>query len=287
MKRIALLVLLALGLFAGACASDTSPPCSDGECTAIENGDVILAADIVLPPGPGPHPVLVMVHGSGRGTRDAFSGAVGAYLSQGIGVARYDKRGVGDSTGTFRDVRVSNSEEVFEYLASDLRAVAAHLATMPSIDPDRIGAIGVSQAGWIMPLAAESSPHISYMVSISGAASSVGVSDFFDEMAEGGPDATVDSNAIAGFDGEHGFDPRPTLESMSIPALWIYGGKDQSNPTVNDIGILTAIRDGQHKDFTIEVFANADHDLIDVTTGQPVNAQRVVNTWLRDQVGSG
>ena len=38
-----------------------------------------------------------------------------------------------------------------------------------------------------------------------------------------------------------GFDPRPVLEELDIPVLWLYGGRDQSNPTANDISIIEEI----------------------------------------------
>ncbi len=65
-----------------------------------------------------------------------------------------------------------------------------------------------------------------------------------------------------------------------MPALWIFGGRDLSNPTANDVAILNRIQTQLGKDFTIHIFANADHNLIDVTTGRPADAQQIVNRWL-------
>ena len=65
-------------------------------------------------------------------------------------------------------------------------SIVDYLLGRADIDPTRISLLGVSQAGWIMPLAAVRDPDIAFMISTSGAASSVGVSDYFDRIAESG-----------------------------------------------------------------------------------------------------
>lgn len=277
-------LLLAAIIALSACASEVkAEPCASGECIPIRNGDVVLAAELDLPPGPGPHPVIVMIHGSGRGTRQNFASVVDTYRSIGVGVLRYDKRGAGESTGRFRDATANNSIEVFNLLAADVLAIVDHLVTEPRVD--RVGLLGVSQAGWIMPLAASRSPHIAFFISISGAASSVGVSDHYDRIAEDSTQTEI-TEALANFDGDHGYDPVQDLESLTIPALWIYGARDLSNPTVNDVEILERIKTDLDKDFTIHIFDRADHALNDVNSGQPVNAQSVANRWLTENVTS-
>ena len=138
---------LLLGLILLACGGRTVEPCV-GNCIPIPSGDRTLAAELELPAGLGPHPVLVMIHGSGRGTRHDFAGVVDTYRSIGVGILRFDKRGVGESTGRFRDVTAANSIEVFDLLAADVLAVIEHLATQPRCRlradrPDR------RQPGWL------------------------------------------------------------------------------------------------------------------------------------------
>ncbi len=277
-------LLVASVVAIAACTSSTPEPCTEGECIPIPSGEVTIAAELVLPSGAGPHPVLIMVHGSGRGTRQDFAGVVNTYRAAGFGTLRYDKRGAGDSTGRFRDVTAGNSIEVFDLLASDVLAIASYLAAEPAVDPDRIGLLGVSQAGWIMPLAAARSNVTAFIVSISGTASTVGVSDHYDRIAEDTATGRI-AEELASFEGVHGYDPVPTLESLDVPALWIYGARDLSNPTANDVQILERIRTELGKDFTIEVFENANHGLTDVDTGRPVDAQSVVNRWLAEHGG--
>ncbi len=86
------------------------------------------------------------------------------------------------------------------------------------------------------------------------------------------------------FSGVHGFDPRSVLEQLAIPAVWVYGGRDTSNPTDRDIQILEEIRAQHGSDFTICLFPNADHGLNDVVNGGPAPAsQECVDPWLTER----
>src|SRR5262249_48498691 len=124
---------------------------------------VRLAGLLTVPLGPGPHPALVVVHGSGPGTRSQPVIEVDRFARQGIAVLAYDKRGCGTSTGDWRLVD-------FEVLAEDVLAGVRSLCHDRRIRADKIGLWGISQAGWIIPLAASRSPDGAVIVPISGAA---------------------------------------------------------------------------------------------------------------------
>ena len=73
----------------------------------------------------------------------------------------YDKRGVGGSTGDWKT-------ESFDDLAGDALAAYSYLRTRPDIDRSQIGLLGLSQAGWVMPLAAVRAQDVAFLISISG-----------------------------------------------------------------------------------------------------------------------
>ena len=271
---------LILGLVLAACGggSPTVEPCVD-DCIPIPSGDITLASQLELPPGPGPHPILVVVHGSGRIERGLFNCETSPWLARGVGLLCFDKRGVGQSTGRYRNVVPRTSVEVFPVLAGDVVAVVNYLAEMPEIDTGRIGLLGASQAGWIMPLAASLSGEIDFIISISGATSSVGISDRFDIIAESDRSEEEIAADLASFNGTHGFDPRSVLEELEIPVIWLYGGRDQSNPTANDISIIEEIIAERGSEFTIEFFPNADHQLLDADTDVPINTFTPLFAW--------
>lgn len=110
------------------------------------SGDLTLRGKLVTPPGPGPFPVVVVVHGSGRDSAvDAYSTPY-LFASHGIAALVYDKRGTGGSEGTYT--------QNFHVLARDVVAAVDWLRERPEIDPSRIHLAGYSQGGWIAPLAA-------------------------------------------------------------------------------------------------------------------------------------
>lgn len=277
------IILILIATVTLSCGDDDS---ASPNFIPIEVDGAVLAAELDLPSGNGPFPAMIMVHGSGEVDRHLFKGSAQNYVRLGIAVLRYDKRGVGQSSGFYYDVNAASSASVFPILADDVKSIASFLAEHPEIDPKRIGLIGSSQAGWIMPLAAVGSADISYMVSISGATSSVGISDYFDAIAEGNLSEEEIAEALDNFNGIHGFDPKLSLEEMGIPALWVYGGEDKSNPTANDIAIIESIKEGSDKDYTVHLFPNLNHDLLDVNTNQTIpETQICVNDWLVMKLG--
>lgn len=134
------------------------------EAVSFASGTERLAGVLLLPPGKGPHPVLVLVHGSGATDRNNVLPITQFLLGHGMALLGYDKRGVGESTGG--DWKTASLDE----LAQDAATAAAFLKTRREIDPKRIGVLGVSQGGWVAPLAASRSKDISYVISVSGPA---------------------------------------------------------------------------------------------------------------------
>ena len=192
------------------CGNDSNSTASSDDFIAIRSGAVTLAGALELPSGDGPHPAIAIVHGSGRASRHTFEGAARLYASLGFATLTYDKRGVGQSSGQYRDVNAGNSIEVFDVLADDAVAVVEFLKTHPKVRTDKIGLLGPSQAGWIIPLAASRSSDIAFIVCVSGAASTVGVSDFYDQIAEQNLSDEQIAEALSNFSGTHGFDPVPS-----------------------------------------------------------------------------
>ena len=116
----------------------------------FESGELSLRGKLVLPNEPGPHPLVVTVHGS-----EAYS-AVDYYFmpyllaAHGIAAVAYDKRGTGESTGKYT--------QDFFALAADAAAAAEWAKRDKEVDANRINLMGFSQGGWIAPLAAKNIP---------------------------------------------------------------------------------------------------------------------------------
>ena len=220
------------------------------------------AATLSLPPGAGPFPAVAMVHGSGPRTRDEFD-IFSAYLVlNGFAVIADDKRGVGESRGTFPgDLGRAGTVDL---LARDAQAEVGLLAKLPQVDPRRVGLFGDSQAGWISALAASRDPAVHWMISNSGPTTTVGETDYWGSLA--GESESPPSGTRAQMlqevrqAGRSGFDPVPSLRKLAIPALWMFGADDRNVPTELCLERLEALKPGH--DFSWVVLPTAHTPLV-------------------------
>jgi pimeloyl-ACP methyl ester carboxylesterase len=132
------------------------------EDVRFTHGPVQLAGTLIKPGHPGKRPAVILVHGSGPQNRDGILPFARFLIRRGMAVLAYDKRGVGGSTGDWTTAS-------FEDLAGDVVAAFDYLQSRPDIDAEQVGLFGVSQAGWIMPLAAVRVTDIAFLISVSGA----------------------------------------------------------------------------------------------------------------------
>jgi uncharacterized protein len=126
--------------------------------------DVQLAGTLTLPKGTGPFPVAILIAGSGPHDRDENVAGHKPFLvladfltRQGIAVLRYDKRGIGSSTGSV------DSATTLDF-AADTQAAVTYLKSRRDIDLKRIGLIGHSEGAMIAPYVANHSPDITWVV---------------------------------------------------------------------------------------------------------------------------
>jgi len=129
---------------------------------------VSLAGTLTVPEGKGPFPAVVLISGSGPNTRDenVFEHKIFVVLAdhlarRGIAVLRYDKRGVGKSTGDYAQATTAD-------FTSDAEAAAAWLRVQPGIDTRHVGLIGHSEGGLIAPAVAVTDPKIAFIVLMAG-----------------------------------------------------------------------------------------------------------------------
>jgi uncharacterized protein len=130
----------------------------------LETGGVVLVGTLTLPPTDAPTPLVIGVHGAEGGTRDfhLFRHLQSTLPSAGIATLLFDRRGDGESGG---DAAASG----YEQFADDVRAWVRFCEADERIDPERIGLWGISQGGWIAPLAAAGSDSPRFLVAVSAA----------------------------------------------------------------------------------------------------------------------
>jgi fermentation-respiration switch protein FrsA (DUF1100 family) len=134
------------------------------------NAGISLAGTLTLPRGQGPFPAAILLAGSGPLDRDEADDGhrpflvLADYLTRkGIAVLRYDKRGIGKSTGNYDEATTAD-------FASDAEAAFAFLKSRKEIAAGRIGFIGHSEGGVIAPMIASHSSDVAWIVMLAGSA---------------------------------------------------------------------------------------------------------------------
>jgi dienelactone hydrolase len=241
---------------------------------AFGSGEDTLVGRLRLPKGDGPFPAIIWVHGSGMSTREEAQNLTEEFIRVGFAVFHYDKRGVGDSGGSYSGVYSGNSERLLAELAADAAAAADFLTSRPDIDSSHIGLFGASQAGWIMPQVPALTAHVHFIGSFSGPTVSVGLENLYSGMTDDqNGSLTLEeieeySERLANYEFNFGYDPRADIEALEIPALWILGRRDASIPVRETAAILEEIKAEFDKPFTIFIYPNGTHGMVDADTGR-------------------
>jgi uncharacterized protein len=286
------------------------------ETVHFASGDITLAGTLVFPEGSQPHPAVVLLHASGPQKRDLVTARW--FAAEGIAALAYDKRGAGQSGGDFRKVP-------FMELCDDGLGAIKYLKSRKEIDAKRIGVWGLSQGGWLGPLAASRSADVAFVIAVSGPGVSPGEQmivyyanelrrqgvdegdvreastvrrDIWRYMSSGlgyektkaeldgartkqwysqarvqqddsfGPLPTpaelskpVGRSAIW-FKQEAVYDPVPALRALRVPALFLFGDHDQLIPVDESVVVIQRVlAEDKHRDFTIWVVPNVDHEM--------------------------
>lgn len=142
-----------------------------------------LAGTLTLPDAKGKYPVVVLITGSGPQDRNEELmnhkpfWVLSDYLTRhGIGVLRYDDRGVAKSEGDFGTATSAD-------FATDAYAAVEYLQTRKEVLSNKIGLAGHSEGGMIAPMVASAHPDdIAFIVLLAGPG--IPLSDLLIEQVE-------------------------------------------------------------------------------------------------------
>jgi uncharacterized protein len=262
----------------------------------VRSGDVVLAGTLWLP-SRDPTAVVLMHPGSGPSDRhnDVFFPPIRErLLRQGIAVSSFDKRGVGGSTGSWREAGI-------EVQADDaLAAVAALVADEQLGVP--VGLFGHSQGGWVVVEAASRSSDVAFVAPNSGPGVTPGEQERYamrTRLERNGADEAELADGLQSFDAllamlREGvaladtrdrldaarvplpdnfelaeeadwelmralvdYDPRPALERIDVPLLALFGEEDPIVPVAASVAVYEAAV--RPELLTVLVLPGADH----------------------------
>jgi dienelactone hydrolase len=174
----------------------------------VGSGEWALPATLTLPREGGPHPAVVLVHGSGPNDRDEtigpnkpFKDLAQGLATRGIAVLRYEKR---TREHGQKMTHLLETLTPREEVVDDALAAVALLKNTPEIDPAGIYVLGHSLGGMLAPRIAEGDPDIAGLIILAGVARPL-------------EDVILEQyNYLAALDGEITGEEKAELEKMQL-----------------------------------------------------------------------
>ena len=268
---------LVLGVTLAACGT---PPGTHTRTVSFDSGDIRLAGALVTPAEGKAQSAIVYVDGSGATRRNL--GIARRLAESGIAVLTYDKRGVGDSQGEYSGP-LSTNEVTLNALAADASAALEFLSAQSEVSDAKLGFAGISQAGWVIPLAAVASDKEAFTVIWSGMVGRISEEDIFSLYTSDrdGADLPGFEEIVAQRVRPYAWPPElgedvnsvDSLAQLDKPGLWVFGGRDGSIPVALSIARLEELQRDEHA-FEYVLFSSAGHDTVE--TSFPVVAD-----WIK------
>lgn len=225
-----------------------------------------LAGSLVLPAPQDLRAAVVFVHGSGRQTRNMAWAE--RFAKDGIATLVYDKRGAGRSGGDYEEAQ-SVSEKNLMLLADDAAAAVKALSAHAALKGVPLGLAGISQAGWIVPLAARQNPAVRFVVLWSGPVCKVSEEDIYSIYTRDADGTAVPSyqEALSARKQKYIWpdflgrdtDSSEDLAGLKIPGLWVFGERDGSIPVDLSVQRLKALSRSGHA-YQYVMFSGLGHN---------------------------
>lgn len=235
-----------------------------------------LSGSLVLPRAGKIRAAVVFIHGSGKQTRNLDLAE--RFAREGMAALVYDKRGAGKSGGVYEGEQ-SVSEANISLLTDDAVSALNALASHPQLEGVPLGLTGISQAGWIAPLAAARSKRAAFLVLWSGPICKVSEEDIYSKYTKDSDRQIVPSYRQA-FDARtekylwpdflgRDTDSSEDLARLTIPGLWIFSDNDASVPVDLSVERLQSLREGHRYDYVL--FSGLGHNNMDGTFATAVD----------------
>ncbi|GII30629.1 alpha/beta hydrolase family protein [Planotetraspora mira] len=234
------------------------------EVTFRGEGGLTFHGSVLSPATAEPaRPGIVLIHGAGTGTpRTKLMGEAVEFARRGMSVLIYDKRSVGYSL----------FHRSYSQLADDALGAVAALRSQPGVDPAKVGIWGLSEGGWVAPIAASRSKDVAFVVlvganglpplrqqtwAVAAGLRKAGVSGSLVDRTELNLYRAI---ADGGMFPEPYYDPEPTIAAVRQPVLAIWGTHDLLTPPLESPPVFArALQKGGNGNYTFRFIPDADH----------------------------
>ena len=274
------IVLLVVGMILRLADHDLNAPAQ--EPFVFSAGDTRIEGTLWLPDVPATAAVA-LVHGDGpqdRTSADGYAPFINVLLEAGIAVAAWDKPGIGGSEGDWLAQSMQDRQ-------AETRAALATLSNRLNLPT---GALGFSQAGWVLPgLTAQDAD---FLVLIGAAVSWQEQGAYFtrtrlmregmtpQESAQTVADLASQDDAVfaptASYDPASNLTPprwafiqrnraadaRAEIAEMTLPLLALWGAEDLNVDAKTDAALYRETMQNPHPATEIDILPNATHGLL-------------------------
>ncbi|MDO9368678.1 MAG: alpha/beta hydrolase [Sphingopyxis sp.] len=210
--------------------------------TSFNSHDTRLVGRLILPPGNGPVPIVVLLHGAEPDSARDTNSLQRMLPAAGVGAFVYDKRGTGASGDKYT--------QDFPLLADDAVAALAEARRMAGARGARFGFQGPSQGGWIAPLAATPT-NVDFLIVSFGLAVSV---------------ADEDREAIAFQMGLKGYAPEIIAKAQEIGAAATRIFESGMAEGINELDVVRARY--RNEPWYKDVYGNYTHVILGMTADE-------------------
>ncbi len=239
----------------------------------FSTGQGSIAGTLILPGETNDVPIAIFVHGDGpqdRFSSDGYLVQMRLLLEAGIGVYSWDKPGVGESEGNWLDQSMSDR-------AREADAALRAVQQLTYVDGSRVGFLGFSQAGWVVPEAVGSGSTAAFAILVGGAVNWEEQGAYYGRQrrAQEIPRAPMSAERLAFVERNRGADARGALAKISVPFLGVFGSADLNVDPVADSKIYRELAEPLHAENEVIVVEGATHGLLRA----PLFNYQLISQW--------
>ena len=239
----------------------------ESEDVTFRSADVSLSGTIVFPDHRNqPHPLCSCM---GRAESVECSGWRVCSPRKGLPCSPTTSEASGSRAANSKEGCQQRARPNLDLLAQDAAAAASVLVQHPRTGEAPVGYIGVSQGGWIVPIAASRPPAVSFMLFFSGPVATVSEECHFSNLAENDrrfwqthsrADVAEYMKSVRYSDGD--VDPRAHLATLQVPGFWAFGGQDNIMPVDVSVTRLRELIARGQSQFQYREYPGYGHELV-------------------------
>ena len=295
----------AAGASTAGAANAGDPPAAPVEVALnTSNGTTELDGVLLLPPGIGPFPAVVLVADPSADAMDASLPDARLFVQAGVAAYVFERRPAAVDAGWRGAPRVDD-------LVGDTVAAVEAVRRAGGVDPERVGVWGVGEGGWILPFVGARAD-LAFLILVDAAAVPLPQQQMWrtgNALAASGAPAPAVGAAVRGMQlaysvrpivarvvprerlgplaDDPGLAPATALAGSHAPMLAVFGTGDAAPVVASAAALRAAVRDRDEPLDVVTVLDAHPHDLTGSGRATDPAYRQTVLGWVRTVVSGG